>query len=117
MFSALKNLRAIACSIRFVPVWSVAHYGLSSNFPSGFDYLSDGLIDLRFEQKLMETGILVKQLRIRRMSGVKSYPIWVSFRIEPHKGCVTTPRLIDDLKVELGELEGKLAELSGEAQM
>ncbi|MFQ6126523.1 MAG: RAD55 family ATPase [Candidatus Heimdallarchaeota archaeon] len=112
LFNNLKNIRAIACSIRFVPVWGVAHFGISNEFPSGFDYLSDGLIDLRFEKSLMESGILVKQLRVRRMSGVKSYPIWVSFRIESQKGCVTTARLIEDLKAEIGELDSKLAQLS-----
>jgi len=117
LYTNLKNIRAIACSLRFVPVWGVAHFGISNVFPSGFDYLSDGLIDLRFEKTLMEKGILVKQLRVRRMSGVKSYPIWVSFRIEPPRGCVTTPRLIDDLKREIGELDTKLTQLSGEAQM
>ena len=104
LFSALKNFRAIASSIRFVPVWGVTHFGLSTDFPSGFDYLSDGLIDLRFEKTLMEQGILAKQLRIRRMSGIKSHPIWISFTIEPHIGCIPAPNLIDDLMVELGGL-------------
>ncbi len=113
LYNNLKNIRAIACSTRFVPVWAIAHFGISNEFPSGFDYLSDGLIDLRFEKSLMESGILVKQLRVRRMSGIKSYPIWVSFRIESKKGCVTTARLIDDLKAEIGELDSKLAQLSG----
>ena len=117
LFTNLKNIRAIACSCRFVPVWGVAHFGISDVFPSGFDYLSDGLIDLRFEKALMEKGILVKQLRVRRMSGVKSYPVWVSFRIESQRGCVTTTNLMENLKTELGELEAKLALVSGEAQM
>jgi archaellum biogenesis ATPase FlaH len=117
LFDQLKNIRAISCSTRFVPVWGVAHFGISPDFPTGFDYLSDGLIDLRFEKTLMETGILVKQLRVRRMSGVKSYPIWVSFRIEPQRGCVTTPNLIEDLKTELGKLHIQLTTLSGEAQL
>ena len=116
LFTNLKNIRALACSLRFVPVWGVAHYGLSPTFPSGFDYLSDGLIDLRFEKTLMERGILVKQMRVRSMSGVKSYPIWVSFRIESNTGCVSTPHLIDDLKKELSELESKFAKLNGFSQ-
>lgn len=103
LFLALKNLRTIACSIRFVPVWGVAHFGLSDTFPSGFDYLSDGLIDLRFEKTLMEQGILMKQLRIRRMSGVKSYPLWVFFEIKSYHGCVSTP-LNENLKTELETL-------------
>jgi len=109
LFLALKNLRTIACSIRFVPVWGVAHFGLSDSFPSGFDYLSDGLIDLRFEKTLMEQGLLMKQLRIRRMSGIKSYPLWVYFDIEPYRGCISTS-LNESLKTELETIFSNLTQ-------
>ncbi len=38
----------------------------------------------------LQKGILVKQMRIRRLSGVKSFPVWITFDIERTNGMVLT---------------------------
>ncbi len=88
-FNALKQLRAMMLRAS-TPFICSAHYGVVEKFPSTISYLADGLIDLRFQPQLMQQGILVKQIRIRRMSGVKSFPIWLTFDVEHGTGIILT---------------------------
>ncbi|MFX1511360.1 MAG: RAD55 family ATPase [Promethearchaeota archaeon] len=88
-FDTLKQLRAMTLRAA-APFICAAHYGVVEKFPSTISYLADGLIDLRFQPQLMQQGILVKQIRIRRMSGVKSFPIWLTFDVEHGQGIVLT---------------------------
>ncbi|MFX0091240.1 MAG: RAD55 family ATPase [Candidatus Hodarchaeota archaeon] len=87
--ATLKNLRAVTTMLA-TPTIASAHYGVVDKFPSSISYLADGLIDLRFQPVYMQQGILVKQMRIRRLSGVKSFPVWITFDIERSKGMVLT---------------------------
>ncbi|MFX1254549.1 MAG: RAD55 family ATPase [Promethearchaeota archaeon] len=87
--STLKNLRAVTTMLA-TPTIASAHYGVVDKFPSSISYLADGLIDLRFQPVYMQQGILVKQMRIRRLSGVKSFPVWITFDIERTNGMVLT---------------------------
>jgi len=82
LYSELKVLRAIACAFRVVPVIVVTHYGVSEEFPKGIDYLADGLIDLRFDPQLLEKGILMKQIRARKLSDAPIIPNWLSFAVQ-----------------------------------
>lgn len=114
LYHELKILRAIACAFRFVPVFGIAHFGVSEEFPRGIDYLMDGLIDLRYDPALMEKGILLKQVRIRKLADTLVLPYWVSFIIRRKQGTIPLinpsehlQSLVDMFETRLNEITGK----------
>ena len=69
LYNELKTLRAIACAFRFVPIFAIAHFGVSEEFPKGIEYSSSGtwlkcLKSQRCSRKI--TGLLSAILVINR---------------------------------------------------
>lgn len=79
----VKTWRAEFSKERLVPVFSSHHYGLKifEIYEELLEYVVDGIIDLRYEPNLMKVGLLVKQLRIRKLKGVHHDSNWVAFTI------------------------------------
>jgi len=85
----LKDLRATVCKGRFVPVYASAT--VSSNgegFPHDLEYMVDGIVELRLNDDLVD-GSLLKQIRVRKMSGVLNLPRWVLYEYTAGEGIVT----------------------------
>jgi|Deesub1362A_J573_1020465.scaffolds.fasta_scaffold00209_48 KaiC/GvpD/RAD55 family RecA-like ATPase len=79
----IKTWRAIGPKEHGVTFLASHHYGIRplEEFSSILDYIMDGLIDIRYDPVLMEKGILLKQLRVRKMRGVWHDTRWRSFVI------------------------------------
>ncbi|MFC7134427.1 MULTISPECIES: ATPase domain-containing protein [Salinibaculum] len=85
----LKDVRADVCKGRFVPVFAGATVtGDGEAFPHDMGYIVDGLIEMRLNEDLVE-GALVKQLRVRKMSGVLTFPEWEVYEYTAGEGIVT----------------------------
>jgi KaiC/GvpD/RAD55 family RecA-like ATPase len=85
----LKDVRADVCKGRFVPVFAGATV-MSEEvaFPHDLRYAVDGIVEMRPNEDLVE-GALVKQIRVREMDGVLTYPEWTAYEYTPGKGIVT----------------------------
>ena len=85
----VKDLRATVCKGRFVPVYASA--AVSNNgdrFPHDLDYLVDGIVEMQLNDDLVESSLL-KQVRVRKMSGVLTLPKWVLYEYTAGEGIVT----------------------------
>ena len=88
LLESMKELRADLCKGLMVPVFYTMHFGVFDEYRSIMECFTDGIIDLRFDPKGMKMGILAKQVRVRRMSGVRHLTKWVSFEIVRGEGAV-----------------------------
>ncbi|WXG43388.1 MAG: RAD55 family ATPase [Promethearchaeati archaeon SRVP18_Atabeyarchaeia-1] len=79
----VKTWRAEFSKERLVPVFCSHHYGLKvfEVYEELLEYIVDGVVDLRYEPNLMKIGMLVKQLRIRKLKGVHHDSNWVTFTV------------------------------------
>jgi KaiC/GvpD/RAD55 family RecA-like ATPase len=85
----VKDLRATVPKSRFVPIYASATVSDDGRgFPTDLDYLVDGIVDLRLNDDLVE-GSLLKQLRVRKMSGVLALPKWALYEYTAGEGIVT----------------------------
>lgn len=114
LYNELKTLRAIVCQFRFVPVFCVAHFGVSEEFPKGIDYLADGLIDLRFDPQLLDKGFLLKQIRVRKLADAPILPNWLSFTIQREQGTVPLANPTEYLQEMMDLFEARLTKITGE---
>jgi archaellum biogenesis ATPase FlaH len=88
-YNFLKDVRADVCKGRFVPVFAGATVtGEKEKFPHDLGYMVDGLVELRLNDDLVE-DTLVKQLRVRKMSGVLAISEWETYEYTAGKGIVT----------------------------
>jgi len=80
---SVKNWRAKGSKERNVLFVSTLHYGMKAfeGFADVFDYIVDGIIDLRYDPEYMNSDILLKQIRIRKIKGSDHYTNWVNFII------------------------------------
>jgi KaiC/GvpD/RAD55 family RecA-like ATPase len=114
-YNFLKDVRADVCKGRFVPIFAGATVtGDGEKFPHDLGYMVDGMVEMRLNEDIVEDA-LVKQLRVRKMSGVLTYPQWQVYEFTAGKGLVTfDPReqLADAESEEAGEAkkEGEDAE-------
>ncbi len=88
LLESMKELRADLCKGLIVPVFYTMHFGVFDNYRSIMECFTDGIIDLRFDPNAMKMGILSKQVRVRRMSGVRHLTKWVSFSIAKGEGAI-----------------------------
>jgi KaiC/GvpD/RAD55 family RecA-like ATPase len=85
----VKDLRATVAKSRFVPVYASATVSNDGNgFPHDLDYMVDGIVEMRLDDELVE-GSLMKQIRVRKMSGVLNLPKWVLYEYTAGEGIVT----------------------------
>lgn len=88
-YNFLKDIRADVCKGRFVPVFAGATVtGDGEKFPHDLGYMVDGMVEMRLNEDIVENA-LVKQLRVRKMSGVLTYPQWQVYEFTAGKGLVT----------------------------
>jgi KaiC/GvpD/RAD55 family RecA-like ATPase len=88
-YNFLKDVRADVCKGRFVPIFAGATItGDGDGFPHDLGYAVDGIVELRLNEELVEDA-LVKQLRVRKMSGVLTYPEWEVYEYTAGEGIVT----------------------------
>ncbi|MFB6073677.1 MAG: RAD55 family ATPase [Haloarculaceae archaeon] len=88
-YDFVKNLRADVCKGRFVPVFAGATVtGDGEAFPHDLTYMADGIVEMRLDEEMVE-GALIKQLRVRKMSGVLTYPEWSVYEYTAGDGIVT----------------------------
>jgi len=97
--TSVKNWRARGAKERNVLFVSTLHYGLKAfeGFSDVFDYMVDGIIDLRYDPTYIASDILLKQMRIRKIKGSDHYTNWVTFAIQ--KGGLT-PLVIEEKKTK-----------------
>ncbi|MEA1993232.1 MAG: RAD55 family ATPase [Euryarchaeota archaeon] len=83
LVDTLKDWRAKGPKERGITFMTSVHYGLKmySNVVDTFDYIMDGLIDLRYNPEVMKKSVLLKELRIRKMKGTSHITSWVPFEI------------------------------------
>ena len=87
LLDLIKALKAVVSKYYFVPFIYTFHFGFYDEFRYALEVASDGVIDLRFNPEVIKE-MLVKQMRIRRMSGSYHLANWVTFDIERGKGLV-----------------------------
>lgn len=78
------------------------------------EYLVDGVIEARFNPSLMEYGIPVKELLVRKMRGVPTNPIWVPYVVSDEGIVAVDPqKLARVLQEKIREAEKLKKLLSG----
>ena len=83
LIDTMKDWRARGPKERDVNFLASVHYGLKifSDVVDTFDYIMDGLIDLRYDPEAMKQGFLLKEMRIRKMKGTFHITNWMPFEI------------------------------------
>lgn len=81
---SVKNWRARGAKERNVLFVSTLHFGLKAfeGFADVFDYIVDGIIDLRYDPNYMDQDLLLKQIRVRKIKDSDHYTNWVNFVIQ-----------------------------------
>ena len=89
VYQFVKDVRATVCKSRFVPVYASATVSNDGNgFPHDLDYMVDGIVEMQLNDELVE-GSLLKQVRVRKMSGVLALPKWILYEYTAGEGIVT----------------------------
>jgi len=123
----VKTIRARLCKERFIQIFAVNNIGIPQLevFSSLLNYFSDAVIDFRFEPVLMKKGILIKQFRVRKMTGTESRNLWLTFNIAKDRGLCVSDKAIkaiiesydnfllgnDDINPEKGKKKKKKIEI------
>jgi KaiC/GvpD/RAD55 family RecA-like ATPase/YHS domain-containing protein len=88
-YNFLKDVRADVCKGRFVPIFAGATVtGDGEGFPHDLGYAVDGIIELRLNDEMID-GALIKELRVRKMNGVLTYPERQVYEYTAGEGIVT----------------------------
>lgn len=87
LLDMMKTAKALICRYYSIPFFYSFHFGLYDEFRFQIEIFSDGVIDLRFNPEVVNRE-LVKQIRVRRMSGCSHRTEWVTFNVERGKGLV-----------------------------
>jgi len=88
-YNFVKDVRADVCKGRFVPVFAGATVTSEDDaFPHDLGYMVDGIVEMRLNEELIENA-LIKQLRVRKMSGVLTYSEWDVYEYTAGEGIVT----------------------------
>ncbi len=101
LLDLLKASKAVVCKYYLVPLIYTFHFGFFDEFRYTLEVASDGVIDLRFDPDTIKM-YLIKQMRVRRMSGSYHYPGWITFEVEREKGLVTLEVKSKDEKLAKG---------------
>ncbi len=87
LLDLMKVMKAVVSKHYMVPVIYTFHFGFFDDFRYVLEVASDGVLDLRFNPEMIKE-LLIKQMRVRRMSGSRHRPDWVTFDVEPGKGLI-----------------------------
>jgi len=87
LLDLMKTAKALLCRYYGIPIIYSFHFGFYDDFRFQIEVFSDGVIDLRFNPEVVNNA-LVKQIRVRRMSGSKHRTEWLTFEVESGKGIV-----------------------------
>lgn len=105
----IRRLRVYIAKNRWVPIFFGTSVGLMEEFHLLLDYMVDGAIDIRFHPKLLDKGLLVREIRVRKLP-TKTLPLWVPFKIKKGKGAIS-PVSIEKIREKIDEYMRKIAEL------
>jgi KaiC/GvpD/RAD55 family RecA-like ATPase/YHS domain-containing protein len=87
-YDFVKDLRASIPKARTVPVFAGAsRVNEGTDFPHDLGYIADGVIDLTLSDELVEDA-LMKRIRVRKMSGVRSISRWATYEFAESRGLV-----------------------------
>jgi KaiC/GvpD/RAD55 family RecA-like ATPase len=112
-YNFVKDIRADVCKGRFVPVFAGATVTSDvEEFPHDLGYMVDGIVEMRLNEDLIE-GALVKQLRVRKMNGVLTYPEWEVYEYTAGEGIVTFDPVA---QMEAANADSVQAELPDESE-
>jgi len=104
-YDFVKDVRAEVCKGRFVPVFAGATRATEElEFPHDMGYIVDGIIEVRVNEEIIE-GALIKQIRVRKMNGVLTYPEWSAYEYTSGQGIVTFDPLEEIEKSREPEVE------------
>jgi len=86
LIEAIKTWRARGSKERGVTFFASMHFGIGAfeKTVDVFDYIVDGIIDLRYDPFFMRQGKLIKQLRVRKMKGAQHSTAWIPFEVGPN---------------------------------
>jgi len=86
LIDAIKTWRARGSKERGVTFFASMHFGIGAfeKTVDVFDYIVDGIIDLRYDPFFMRQGKLIKQLRVRKMKGAQHSTAWIPFEVGPN---------------------------------
>ncbi|PUA32304.1 MAG: hypothetical protein B7O98_06485 [Zestosphaera tikiterensis] len=78
------------------------------------EYLVDGVIELRLQPSLLEIGIPVKELLVKKMRSVSTNPIWIPYVISDSGiSSVDMEKLVKFIKAKVAEAETLKKLISG----
>ncbi|NVM03558.1 MAG: hypothetical protein HWN67_14610 [Candidatus Helarchaeota archaeon] len=106
----VKTLRARLCKERLIQIFAVNNIGIPQLevFSSLLNYFADGVFDFRFEPSLMKRGLLIKQFRVRKLSGAESRNIWLTCKIKRDEGLMIPKKMIKAITESFDDiLDGK----------
>jgi KaiC/GvpD/RAD55 family RecA-like ATPase len=87
-YDFVKDLRAAVAKARSVPVFAGAsRIDSGTDFPHDLGYIADGIIDLTLTDDLLEDTLL-KRIRVRKMTGVRSIRRWATYEFTEGHGLV-----------------------------
>ncbi len=87
-YDFVKDLRASVCKSRTIPVFAGAsRVNEGTDFPLDLGYIADGIIDLTLSDQLVEDA-LMKRIRVRKMSGVRTIRRWATYEFAESRGLV-----------------------------
>ncbi|QLD86330.1 recombinase RecA [Natronomonas halophila] len=112
-YDFVKDLRASVCKARTVPVFvGASRIGNGDDFPHDLGYIADGVIDLVLDDSLVE-DTLMKRIRVRKMSGVRSIRRWATYEFTEGRGLVAAkPSEGDEEGEDDGDPDGAKTEKS-----
>ncbi|MCS7102605.1 MAG: RAD55 family ATPase [Candidatus Korarchaeum sp.] len=87
LLDMMKTAKALLCRYYGISLIYSFHFGFYDDFRFQMEVVSDGVIDLRFNPEVVSNA-LVKQARVRRMSGSKHRTEWITFDVEKGNGVV-----------------------------
>jgi KaiC/GvpD/RAD55 family RecA-like ATPase/YHS domain-containing protein len=95
-YDFVKDLRAAVAKARDVPVFAGAsRIDGDSGFPHDLGYIADGVIDLALSDDVVDDA-LVKRIRVRKMTGVRSIRRWATYEFTAGRGLVAAEPAADD---------------------
>lgn len=84
----IKTWRANLTKARGILTFASFHFGIKAfdEVEQVIDYIVDGVIDLRYDPYLMQQGVLVRQIRIRKLKGARHTTAWIYYNIYSKEG-------------------------------